>query len=291
MDSLVEKELQDELRPEVKNIFRKIFRLKYISWLRKPIAFILITESLLGIFAIKTGLVTLHFDILKKSAITLSGVQQIGIINTNQNNVLSAQSQCPFKYCSDFKDGKWKDFDQFIVIQNDPLLILKSPNNPRKPGATMYYEQDVGNFTSEFFVTPMASVSANLAFAYGNLTRCIIGDGNYQSISCQINEDYPKAPKDWTYFDKEGKLHGKISQWQLSKFEPNRELQLRFEFQKIEENESIIIKINDQAPLIWKLPKKFQRLVKLDKVGISLFTTNYDDVQAVFKQFRLDPHL
>lgn len=288
MDNLIEKELQEEVKPEVKKILHRIFHSRYFRWLKEPLAIILIIHYIAGFIAVKTGTVDIHLDFLKRSNVNISGIQQTG--NGNQVNVLAAQTQCLFKYCSDFKDGKWKYQEEFKKIQDNPL-ILESPNNPVKPGATMYYDQEVGHFTLETIVAPMATASANLAIAYGKLTRCIIGDGSYQSIACQINESYPKEPKDWSYFDEKGNLYGRFSQFQISKFEPGKELQIRYEYKNIDGNDTITIKLNDHVPLVWRIPKRFQGIVKTDMVGLSLFTTKYDDVQAVFKSFNLDSNL
>lgn len=216
--------------------------------------------------------------------IGIGSVQGTSTINLNSSNT------CPVKFCSNFKDSKWENLDRFIKLQDDPL-ILESPHSAALPGATMFFPEEVGKFAMEVFITPQASNSANLVLAYGHFARCIIGDGDYTKISCQINEAYPKAVESWSYIDNDGKLYGKYEQHQIASFSPNKELQIRFSLDLIDTYPNLTVKINDQTPLNWKIPKDFQNRTQREKIGIGLFTTKFDDVQAVFKQFRLDPHL
>lgn len=196
---------------------------------------------------------------------------------------------CVVKYCSDFKDGLWQYEDRFVTIQKDPL-ILKSPNTQALPGATMFFKNSVGDFTANITIIPEATVSANLAVAWGHFIRCIIGDGDYSKISCQVNTSYPKEIESWSYFDKEGILYGKSLQYQLSPFVVDQELQLKFEIEGKENSKLIRLKLNDHVPIEWKIPNKYSDKSKTEKVGVGLFTTEFDDVQAVFKNFQLDPH-
>lgn len=205
-------------------------------------------------------------------------------------NFGASGNNCPVKFCSDFKDGKWKYKERFINIQDDPL-ILKSPNSSALPGATMFFDEAVGNFTMQAFVTPMASPSANLAIAYGHFLRCIIGDGDYSKVSCQINTTYPTTTESWSYFDSDGVLHGRNLRYQLSQFSKNNELQVKFSILKINGRTQIEIKLNDEVPMDWLLPKDFENRTQKEKVGIGLFTAGEDNVEAVFKQFQLDPHI
>lgn len=236
--------------------------------------------------------------VIGKYNINLNNFIQKGayIININKVegtstiNVAPQISSCSVKFCSDFKDGLWQYEDRFVKIQDDPL-ILKSPHTSALPGATMFYNEAIGNFTAETFITPEASTSANLVVAYGHFVRCIIGDGDYTKVSCQVNGDYPKAIESWSYIDKDGQLHGRYEQHQISPFSPNQELQLQFGLEKVGTSTVITIKLNDQVPLEWKLPKSFEGKTQIEKVGVGLFTTNFDDVQAVFKKFQLDPHI
>lgn len=204
-------------------------------------------------------------------------------VGTNTNN-------CPVKFCSDFKDNKWKYKERFVNVQEDPL-ILKSPNSSALPGATMFFDEAVGNFTMQAFVTPMASPSANLAIAYGHFLRCILGDGDYSKVSCQINTSYPNAIENWSYLDADGELHGRNLRYQISHFSKGSELQVRFGLLKVNDRTQVEIKLNDQAPLDWYFPKEFENRTQREKVGIGLFTAGEDDVKAVFKQFQLDPHI
>lgn len=212
------------------------------------------------------------------------------VAGTETDNSSPPLVTCVVKFCSDFLDDTWLNFDRFQKIQDDPL-ILKSPNTPALPGATMFFNNDVENFSANIFITPEATTSANLVVAWGHFIRCIIGDGDYSKVSCQINEDYPKKIEAWSYMDNEGELHGKNLRYQLSSFSPNQELQIKFEIEKVGDDKIISLKLNDHVPLLWKFPKGFIAKTKIERVGVGLFTTRYDDVQAVFKKFQLDPHL
>lgn len=216
---------------------------------------------------------------------------QIGkVAGTNTTVNIGDDDNCPVKFCSKFTDGKWQYIDRFSVIQEDPL-ILKSPSSKSLPGATMYFSEEVGNFTMQAFITPMASQSANISVAYGHFLRCIIGDGDYSKIACQINVDYPKSIEKWSYLNSEGKLYGRNQHYQISHFPEKNELQIRFKFMKINDSTQIEIKINDQIPMTWNLPREFENRTKREKVGIGLFTAGQDDVSAVFKLFQLDPNI
>lgn len=276
----------DELSKELFKDERKEV-IKQFGHLPKSIKWLLFIIYTAGVFAggVKIGNLNLHFNVFAPKGGTSVNVEGAKTVNVN-----TQPSSCPAKFCSDFKDGSWKYKDRFIPIQDDPL-ILKSPHSSALPGATMFYDNDIGSFTSETFITPEATISANLVVAYGHFIRCIIGDGDYTKVSCQINEAYPKEVESWSYLDKDGQLHGRNLQYQSSPFSSNKELQIQFGIQKIKDVTIITIKLNDQVPLEWRLPKSLEGKTQIEKVGVGLFTTNYDDVQAIFKQFQLDPHL
>lgn len=288
MDNFIENELQKEVKPELRKFFLRLFQSKYWNWLKKPLVIILILHYLVGIVSLKTGIVNINLDLLNRSNTNISGIQQVG---DNNSVVLSVNTQCLSRFCSDFKkDDDWIGKNKFIPVQQDPL-ILKSPNSKALPGATMFYKEDVGNFTVKAFINPQATSSANLVLSYGSFYRCIIGDSDYELITCQINQSYPKVPEDWSYIDKEGGMHGKNKQFQKRPFKPKDELEIKFEQRKSADNAIISIKLNEQVPAEWVLPKKFQGLTRREKIGIGLITNIYDDAQAIFKQFELNPLL
>lgn len=218
-----------------------------------------------------------------------SGVQIGKVEGTNTIN-FGTNSNCPFKFCSNFKDEKWMNMDRFTIVQDNPM-VLKSPNTSALPGATLFFNEDVGNFTMLTFLTPLSSPSPNMVVAYGHFLRCIIGDGDYSKISCQINVDYPKAIENWSYLNSEGKLHGKNLRYQISPFTKDNELQIKFSILKVNDNKQVEIKLNDQVPLTWLLPKEFENRIQKEKVGVGLFTAGQDDVEAVFKEFMLDTRI
>ncbi|MBU1000241.1 hypothetical protein KKE78_02500 [Patescibacteria group bacterium] len=291
MDNFITDEIKQEFKPESR-WFRKIWRKTIPTKLRKPIfvgIFILsLIISILTIIGIWQGVVNFNLSLLNKSVSNQSGIQQSG---NNNSIVLSANTQCLSRYCSDFKkDDDWVGKNKFVPIQEDPL-ILKSPNSEALPGATMFYKKDVGNFTAKAFISPQATSSANLVLSYGSFYRCILGDADYELITCQINQSYPKVPEDWGYFDKDGGLHGRNKQYQKRPFQSQNELEIRFE-QRTDANNTIIsIKLNEQVPAEWILPKKFQGLTRSEKIGIGLITNAYDDAQAIFKHFELNSQL
>jgi hypothetical protein len=274
--------VDEAFKEQKKSVFKFLTKLpKIVKW---------------ALFTIYTLLVFFGGRISRNFSFNLNVISQSGK-NTVQVGTVEGDAtinygvnSCPVKFCSNFKDGSWEYIERFIKIQDDPL-ILKSPNSAALPGATMFYKEDVGNFTAEAFITPEATTSANLAVAWGHLIRCIIGDGDYTKISCQVNEAHPKEIETWSYIDKDGQLHGRHEQHQLSPFSPGKELQVKFEIQKINNITMLRIKLNDHVPLEWQLPKAYEGRTQREKVGIGLFTTNFDDVEAVFKRFQLDPHL
>lgn len=285
-------ELTDEIFKEEEKGLAKYYKKFIPKRLRIYVYFIFLVVSFVG------GYDSRPF-IEQKINSQKAGVLQNGLINFFiGGKVKSAEtsvyqenkSSCPFKYCSDFKDDKWEYKERFTVIQDDPL-VLKSPNTQALPGATMFFGQEVGNFTSQMFITPLASPSANLSVVYGHFLRCIIGDGDYSKISCQINAAYPKTIEDWRYFDSNGNIHGRYLRYQIAHFSKGNELQLRFSILKINDRTQIEIKLNDQVPLDWFLPEEFEKRIKMEKVGVGLFTAGEEDVEAVFKQFQLDPHI
>lgn len=227
--------------------------------------------------------ITNHFSVKGNSNVSIGKVEGVETVNIGTNN-------CLFKYCSNFQDDKWKYKERFNILQEDPLIV-KSPNSKSLPGATMFYDEEVGNFTMQAFLTPMSTPSANLALAYGHFIRCIIGDGDYSKISCQMNSTYPSTVENWSYFDSIGKLYGRNQHYQISRFLVNNEIQIKFSILKVNDRKQIEIKINDQVPMNWFIPKEFENRTQREKVGIGLFTAGQDDVKAVFKQFQLDPHI
>lgn len=225
-------------------------------------------------------------------------LNQLGIVNIQSNQKVegaqtSIYNSCPVKFCSDFGDkSNWTNIERFVALQDAPL-ILKSPNSSSLPGATMFYNQSVGSFSMQTSIIPESTVSANIVVAYGHLLRCIVGDSDYSTISCQINDAYPKKIEDWSYIDTEGGLHGKNKQYQFASppLSPNKELHLQFGMGKINGITTINIQLNEEVPLQWKLPTNLEGTDTNDFVGLGLITNNLDDVQAVFKKFQLDPHL
>lgn len=286
----------DELGHEIFKVEEKGF-VKYLrnlipKKLRKSFYIILIIGSFFG------GYKSRPF-IDQKISLANIGTNQTGLFNfsfggkveganTSADNEM--RPNCIYKFCSNFEDEKWSYKDRFITVQTDPL-ILKSPNTSSLPGATLFYNEDVGSFTMQTFITPLASPSANMVVAYGHFLRCIIGDGDYSKISCQINTAYPKAIENWSYFSSEGTLHGKHLHYQISPFTKDNELQIKFSMLKVNDKTQIEIKLNDQVPITWFLPEEFEDRTQREKVGIGLFTAGQDDVEAVFKQFQLDPHI
>lgn len=291
MNDLIKTELAEEIKPYLRNLL-KLTRRLIPSKVRKFLIYSYLLISLItfvvGGVGIKLGVVNFNFQHLQNANILDSSIQQIGDNNTL---VLSEKTQCLSQYCSDFEFEDWYNIGKFSLVQEKPL-ILKSPNSPQLPGATMFYKgHKARNFIAKIFITPLATRSANLVLAYGSLYRCILGDSDYKIITCQINQTFPRIPEEWGYFDKEGIIHGKAKHYQTRSFEPEKELDLRFEQREDGRDTIISIKINDQVPAEWILPKKFQDIVKLDDIGLGLITTRYDDVQAIFKHFELDPKL
>lgn len=287
MDDL-EKDLFAEEKKETLRFFRK-----FPKPLRRTIyGFRIFLEiaGALGLIGIATGSLIFNISITNILGAHTSNIAQNqkadngGTVINNFGTINNCQN------CSNFKDGKWKDIDRFKKISDDPLT-LKSPNSLALPGAVMFYNQSVKNFTMQAVLTPQATTSANLLVQYGNFSKCIIGDANYSFISCRINTAYPSNEAVWSYIDKDGGLHGNSEQHQMSSFEPTQDLQLKYEIRDSGSNRIISIKINEKPPVEWKLPEKYANKDLSDKVGLGLFTTKYDDVQAVFKQFQLDPHL
>lgn len=284
MGDIIENELKETLKPEIskfKRQWKKIPRVAKIA--------ILITAFIFQPFVLKQlGLITFNVSLLNGFS------TKYFIWQSGNNNlvapVLSDSTKCIVRYCSDFEVDDWIGEKNFIVVQKNPL-ILKSPSSPQLPGATMYYGANVGNFIANIFLTPQASASPNLVLTYGHFYRCILGDADYSTLTCQINQDYPTVPENWAYFDQDGIIHGKNKRFQISPFKPNKELEIRFSQSEDEDNTKISIKINDQVPVEWILPKKYQRQTQTEKIGIGLITTTYKDVQAVFKHFELDPKL
>jgi len=284
---LIVDDLSKEIFKEEKKEVIKTVR-KFPKWLR---VFLFILVYIVGLATrplFDHFLINVQNNNVKQNGKTNVNIGQVAGTNTMIN--IGSDDKCPVKFCSKFKDGNWQYFDRFSVIQDDPL-ILQSPNSKKLPGATMYFSEEVGNFTMQTFITPLATLSANISVAYGHLLRCIIGDGDYIKTACQLNTDYPTSVENWSYFDSQGNLHGRNQQYQKSSFSVNNELQIRFEMSKIDGRTKIDVKLNDQVPMSWLLPKKFENRAQMEKVGIGLFTAGQDDVKAVFKHFQLDPHI
>lgn len=288
MDSLTKKDLSQEFKPETQ-WFKKLVHKLIPKGLRKPIfVTLLITHLIYGALTfvgVKLGVINFNFQTFNTSLSNQSGIQQFG----NSNSVVLAEkTQCLSRYCSDFRDKKWLGIDKFIIIQEEPL-ILKSPSTLQLPGATMFFNESVGNFISTSFVTPQASSSANLVFSYGHFYRCILGDSDYEQISCQINQGYPNVPEQWAYIDQSGIIYGKYQKYQTRPFEMNKELEVRFEQREDSNNTIISIKINNQVPADWILPKDYQKKTLRENIGLGLITNKYNDAQGVFKHFELEP--
>lgn len=287
MDNLIKDELREGFKPEI-HWFRKKLHSVIPRTLRKPLfvtVFILslLLDMLIAI-GIKQGIITINTT-------TLINTNYSHVIQQSGNNnkvVLSEATECLSRFCSDFADDKWTDKERFILVQKDPL-VLKSPNSISLPGATMYYKEEVGSFTAQIFITPQASISANLTLTYGRFYRCILGDSDYKIISCQINQGYPTIPENWSYFDEDGIMYGKNKRYLIRPFESNKEMQIRFEQKENNGNTIISIKINNQVPAEWILPKRHQGQTLREKVGLGLISTTYGDSQAIFKRFELSP--
>lgn len=288
MDNLKESLFKEEQKETLK-WFKKLPRwLRRLTW---GVVILLDVIGALSVIGLATGTLifnTLVFNILGEHTSIINQNQKVDNGST-VNNYFEASDACP--NCSDFKDGKWENIERFHKISDNPL-ILKSPNSSKLPGAVMFYKKNVKNFSMQTILTPQATTSANLLVQYGNFTKCIIGDANYSFISCRVNTAYgsSKIKEIWSYIDKDGGLHGNAEQHQISSFEPNQDLQLKYEIRDAGPDRIISIRINEKVPVEWKLPKQFAYKDVSDKVGIGLFTTKFDDVQAVLKQFRLDPY-
>ena len=286
MEQFLVNELKKELKPDekrIKKIWSKIPRFFKILILLIAIIFLLFMEPML---LKQMGLITFS----KNFNIHQSGKNIVQQWGNNNTAVLPGETQCYVHACSNFESENWIGKNSFVTVQENPWMA-KSPSSLQLPGATTYYKDSVGNFTAKIFVTPQASKSANLVLAYGHFYRCIIGDSDYQLLTCQINLAYPKIPEDWSYFDTDGTLHGEYKRYVKRPFEQNKELEIRFEQREQDDKTIISIKLNNQEPAEWTLPQAWYKTTLSEQIGVGLIKTSYGETQATFKRFELSPQI
>lgn len=143
-------------------------------------------------------------------------------------------------YCSDFKDlEKWLGSDQLVVDKDRNLF--KAPADNARAGAIMFYDKEVyTSFKAKFEIIPLSNDEANIVIQFGSLLRCMIGDGNYKTLGCQINKLFPTEKADWTYVTVDGEdVRNSFQNVGSKGFEPKTKLIITWQ-QEIEENSRMV---------------------------------------------------
>lgn len=285
MDKEIIKEL---VKPERKDL-RKIIS-KTPAWVRYLLVGLIFTATVL-IGGSKMHIIIFNKDILKNIRSNFS----INFLSNSNQTILSVQAEnpkkCPADFCNFFQnfkdDTEWTNKQSFTVIRENPLL-LEASSSALSPGAIVNYNVSVSNFILRLLVTPLASPSANLSISYGTLYRCIIGDGGYREIGCQINKDYPHKPERWVYVNSDGEEMGKSLQ-QYSPWNINEDLNIKFSYTRTNSEGVIEIQVNSNNPVNWKLKSNQVRKSQKENIGIGLIDPNLKhNIQAIFKSFMLD---
>lgn len=206
-------------------------------------------------------------------------------------------------FCSDFKDGKWEGKEDFEIAHED-LEIFQLLTNEEIEGRIMFFKEEIyPSFVAVLEVIPL-SEEFNIVFQYGNYYRCIFGDGNNQTVGCQINNSWPhSSPSDWRYIDLSGNVLPKGGRWHFymdGDVEGSTPLMIRFEQIPTENSRDVKIKIrvtffpvssstSVEREIEYTLTLKTLSSEIRDRIGVGLIDPKKTDkIQASFQYFEVD---
>jgi len=205
--------------------------------------------------------------------------------------------------CSYFEDYNWEGIEGFTIISGD-VDIFQLRTDAKMEGNIMFFKEEIyPSFVAVLEVIPL-SEEFNIVFQYGSYYRCIFGDGNNQTVGCQINNSWPhSSPSDWRYIDDNGDVLPKGGRWHFymdKGVEGHTVLIIRFEQIPTKNSRDVKIKIRvtffpassstsverelGYTLTLKKLPSEIR-----DRIGVGLIDPKkIDKIQASFQYFEVD---
>jgi len=89
--------------------------------------------------------------------------------------------------CSDFMNkDDWKGWSGFLSSQQDPRL-LGAMVDSKYDNPNLWFQplEPAVNFDAELTIIPQKDNKINLVITYGKIWRCIFGEANYKTITCE----------------------------------------------------------------------------------------------------------